>query len=181
MTNDKKLTSAKPGAEPAATPVSPVPPKSRAKTLPPAAVKPAAEAATPAAPSRPAKKAPVTKAPVAKAPVKQAVKTTNVDMVPGKKSIAMKKKTAAVLAPAAEGKSKAKAKLVRDSFTMPPGDYELIAQLKQRALKLQRTTKKSELLRAGLQALAAMSDQQMLRTLEGLSPVKTGRPMAQQA
>lgn len=66
--------------------------------------------------------------------------------------------------------------LVRDSFTMPEADFALIGTLKARALAGQRETKKSELLRAGLQALAAMDSPTLLATLNALEPIKTGRP-----
>lgn len=69
-----------------------------------------------------------------------------------------------------------KAKLVRDSFTFPQDDYALFASLKQRALKAGREIKKSELLRAGLATLAAMSDGDLLATLDGVERIKTGRP-----
>jgi hypothetical protein len=69
-----------------------------------------------------------------------------------------------------------KEKLVRDSFTMPQADFALIAQLKTRALGFQRPTKKSELLRAGLHALAAMDSATLLAALHALEPIKTGRP-----
>jgi hypothetical protein len=49
----------------------------------------------------------------------------------------------------------AKPKMVRDSFTMPQADFDLVHLLKERALGFRRPTKKSELLRAGLQALGA--------------------------
>ena len=63
-----------------------------------------------------------------------------------------------------------KPRLVRDSFTMPRADYALIAQVKERALALRRPTKKSELLRAGLQVLAALGDEALLdRALEAFS------------
>ncbi|MBV5337816.1 MAG: hypothetical protein J0653_07815 [Deltaproteobacteria bacterium] len=67
-------------------------------------------------------------------------------------------------------------KLVRDSFTFPATDYALIGALKQRALRAGREIKKSELLRAGLAVLSALSDAQMLKTLDGLDKLKTGRP-----
>lgn len=66
--------------------------------------------------------------------------------------------------------------LVRDSFTMPASDFALIAQLKQRALNTQRAAKKSELLRAGLQALAALEAKALVAALDRLAPIKTGRP-----
>ena len=67
-------------------------------------------------------------------------------------------------------------KLVRDSFTMPRDDYDLIAELKARAIEFKRPTKKSELLRAGLQQLAALNEKQLRAALAALQPVQTGRP-----
>jgi hypothetical protein len=69
-----------------------------------------------------------------------------------------------------------KLKLVRDGFTMPEADHGLIAVLKKRGLGFERPTKKSELLRAGLQALAALDDKRLKAALEALVPIKTGRP-----
>ncbi len=71
---------------------------------------------------------------------------------------------------------KTKKKLVRDSFTMPQADFDLIAALKERALGFRRPTKKSELLRSGLQVLAALDDTALRAALEALPPLKTGRP-----
>ena len=69
-----------------------------------------------------------------------------------------------------------KAKLVRDSFTMPQKDFALIAILKDRALGFKRPTKKSELLRAGLHALAVLNAAALRTALESLTPLPTGRP-----
>ena len=71
---------------------------------------------------------------------------------------------------------KLKAKLVRDSFTMPQADFALIAALKERALGFRRPTKKSELLRAGLQVLAGLNDAALQSVLEALPALKLGRP-----
>lgn len=79
-------------------------------------------------------------------------------------------------AAAADKPRKAKAKLVRDSFTMPQADFDLIATLKQRALVFQRPAKKSELLRAGLHALLALGDVELRAALDDLTPLKPGRP-----
>lgn len=73
-------------------------------------------------------------------------------------------------------KEGAKPKLVRDSFTMPKADYALIEALKIRALDAKRPAKKSELLRAGLQALAALSPEVLVKSLDALTPLKAGRP-----
>jgi hypothetical protein len=69
-----------------------------------------------------------------------------------------------------------RAKLVRDGFTMPVADYALIAELKHRLHEVKREAKKSELLRAGLQALALLDAQDLAAALDRLAPVKTGRP-----
>lgn len=69
-----------------------------------------------------------------------------------------------------------KMKLVRDSFTMPHQDYALIAALKERALEYKRPAKKSELLRAGLHALAKLTHGELGGALDALAPLKAGRP-----
>jgi hypothetical protein len=74
----------------------------------------------------------------------------------------------------ASGKSKSK--IVRDSFTMPASEYLKIAQIKELCLKAGIQVKKSEVLRAGVIALCAMSEEQLNRTLNGLDKIKTGRP-----
>lgn len=69
-----------------------------------------------------------------------------------------------------------KPKLVRDSFTIPKAEYAVLDDLKQRAGKLASQVKKSELLRAGIKALAAMSDPAFLAALKAVPAIKTGRP-----
>ena len=85
-------------------------------------------------------------------------------------------------APAAEAAVKPakahKPKLVRDSFTMPKDEYQVLDALKRRALGLEKHVRKSELLRAGIQALAAMNDRALLKALGGVPTLKTGRPKA---
>lgn len=79
--------------------------------------------------------------------------------------------------PTAAGKpAKQRAKMVRDGFTMPAEDFALIAALKERALAARRGAKKSELLRAGLQALMALDGPTLVAALERLAPLKVGRP-----
>ncbi len=69
-----------------------------------------------------------------------------------------------------------KPKLVRDSYTIPKDEYAVLAQLKERCKALERAVKKSELLRAGLRALAAMSDKALHAAVQAVPPLKTGRP-----
>ncbi len=69
-----------------------------------------------------------------------------------------------------------KVKLVRDSFTIPKPEYLILDNLKLRAADLKHPAKKSELLRAGIKALAAMTDTQLLLALKAVPMLKTGRP-----
>lgn len=69
-----------------------------------------------------------------------------------------------------------KPKLVRDSFTIPKAEYAVLDELKQRAAKLACAVKKSELIRAGVKALAAMPDTAFLAALKAVPAIKTGRP-----
>jgi hypothetical protein len=82
-------------------------------------------------------------------------------------------------APAAAAKKPAhppRPKLVRGSFTMTEADFDVIAALKVKAMGAKRVAKKSELVRAGLRALAALDAKALVAALDQLEPVKTGRP-----
>lgn len=101
--------------------------------------------------------------------------------VKAKRPAAVARTAAAPAAKSAKSAKPAKApklrrKPVRDSFTMPEADFALIATLKARALAGRRETKKSELLRAGLHALAALDRAALVAALGALEPVKIGRP-----
>jgi len=69
-----------------------------------------------------------------------------------------------------------KSKLMRDSFTIPKTEYSVLDDLKQRAGKLACPVKKSELLRAGVKALASMTDAAFLAAVKAVPAIKTGRP-----
>jgi hypothetical protein len=71
---------------------------------------------------------------------------------------------------------KLKPELVRDSFKMPKNEYVLIDELKQRALRVGRSAKKSEILRAGVSILGRMSDAELMAALASVPSLKTGRP-----
>jgi hypothetical protein len=122
------------------------------------------------------------KAPAKKTPIKTAAKKPVVKKAAAKPmtKTAVKKspvKTAPVkpAKPAKPVKVK-KPKLVRDSFTIPKDEYVVIDNLKVRAGKLGQAVKKSELLRAGVKALAAMTDIQFKAALSNVPTIKTGRP-----
>jgi len=67
------------------------------------------------------------------------------------------------------------ARVVRDGFTMPQGDYDILKALKAQCLKSGVEVKKSELLRAGVQALAALPAAKLLERMRALPAVKAGR------
>lgn len=142
----KPASKAKPAAPTEAKPEVAAKPKPAAETKPAAKAKPAAKPAAKAATSAPAKK-PATK--VAKAPA------------PAKAEKPAKPK---------------KAKLVRDSFTMPEAEYALIAAVKRRCVGNGLAVKKSEVLRAAIIAFAAQSDATVAAGLQALEVIKTGRP-----
>ena len=130
----------------------------------PTATKPAKPAA-----SKPAKVKTTVAKPVPKPVPKAAAKVAQKDS--GATAAALPSATAAA------GKVvRSKEKLVRDSFTMPRADFALIHQLKERGLGFKRAIRKSELLRAGLQALAAMDDALLKALLDRLPALKAGRP-----
>jgi len=132
--------------------------------------------ATPA-PKKPAKpkaaKPALKKSPVRKAVTGKAPSPAPVAKKAGAKTPLSKALPATKPEKAAKPK---KAKLVRDSFTIPKAEYVVLDELKQRANKLTRPAKKSEVLRAGIKALAALSDAAFLTALEQVPAIKTGRP-----
>jgi hypothetical protein len=135
--------------------------------------------------ARVAAKAPASKRPAAKKP---AIKKTTVAKPAAKKPVVKKavtttavkkspvKTVAAKPVKVAKPAKVKKPKLVRDSFTIPKDEYVVIDGLKIRAGKLGQAVKKSELLRAGVKALAAMSDIQFKAALSNVPTIKTGRP-----
>lgn len=69
-----------------------------------------------------------------------------------------------------------KLKMVRDSFSMPKIEYAQFSVLKDRLIKLGQLAKKSELLRAGIMQLTAMTDTALKAALSKVPAIKTGRP-----
>lgn len=137
-----------------ATP-APVTAAKKAQRAKPLVAKPATQAA-----AQPAAK-PVVKAKAAAKPASpQAAKPT------------VKKQATA---PAKPLKDK-KVKVVRDSFTIPKAELLQIGEMKKRALGLGVEIKKSELIRAGLSALAGMTDAAFKKALASVPTIKTGRP-----
>ena len=110
---------------------------------------------------------PVTKPPVAKVIAEPATKAKPVVTKTNTKKTA-KKDTKKV--------KPEKVKMERDSFTMPKDEYAQLSLLKARLTAMGQPAKKSELLRAGIKLLAAMSDNTLKTTLAKVPVIKTGRP-----
>jgi len=169
---------------PDATPpsVAPKPPK---KLQPRVAPKPEV-AATDAAAAVP--KAPVAKKPVVKKPsrleetkarnkkalAEALAKAQAVQIVPpsGTPSLPDLPKAAK---PAKPVKPK-KIKLVRHSFSMPETEYAQIALLKKRIADFGGKARRSELVRAGIAALAAMDNVELTALMARIERIKPGRP-----
>lgn len=101
---------------------------------------------------------------------------------PAKKSVTKPVKTTVAKAPqvakpAVPSKEKVKkAKLVRDSFTMPEVEYQVLNDVKKAFLKSGVSVKKSELLRAGVALIKTMGLSQLNAVIAALAPIKAGRP-----
>jgi len=163
--NDRKPTEAQ-ATKPATSPA----PASQQS----AAAKPAARARKPAA-AAPAtrSKAPATAA-TAKKPVARAAATRK--SPPVKKAANEPEPLVAKTTKAGKPVKAKKAKLIRDSFTMPESEYAQIAGLKKRCLVAGVSAKKSEILRAAVANLAKLSDASVVSALRRLEVIKTGRP-----
>ena len=167
----------------AATPARKASPARTVKAPVKSLVQGAAKVKTPvkAKPVKKALAAPVTPSAVATAPKPVARPAVSVAAKPASRAIkapaAGKPLAGALSQDAAEKQAKGKKpKLVRDSFTMPKTEYAVIDDLKTRAAKLAMPVKKSELLRAGIKALAAMNDAAFAAALGNVPTIKTGRP-----
>jgi hypothetical protein len=113
-----------------------------------------------------------------KKPAKPATKTPAKSAAPVGKTVTPQAPTAAPKTsstPAKPAKEK-KVKVVRDSFTLPKTELLQIADMKKRAMALGVEVKKSELIRAGLQALSTMTDAPFKKALGNVPTIKTGRP-----
>ena len=112
-------------------------------------------------------------APKAAAPVKI---VASAKPLPGRKPGAQVTTRIAVKV-AAKTTAKAVSPIVRDSFTMTTADQELLKKCKRDAVTSGRdNTKKSEIVRAALRHFASLSPSTQLMEINGLDPVKTGRP-----
>lgn len=78
----------------------------------------------------------------------------------------------AALAEAASTAATTYPPLKKARLTMPEPDFARLRVLKDRLKELDRPTRKNELVRAGLHALASLSDEALLLAVEQLPPAK---------
>ena len=168
-------------------PIKTVSAKRAKKTVAAASVKPAAvkqaprpratKAAAPAA-AKPARSRAHTAAKTATAAAKKTVARPPVakKSSPARKAAHQPEPFVAVTNKKGKPAKAKKPKLVRDSFTMPDGEYALIAALKKRCLNAGMSAKKSEILRAAVANLARLSDASVVAAVRRLDVIKTGRP-----
>lgn len=67
-------------------------------------------------------------------------------------------------------------RVIRDSFTMPAADHQLIRELQITYARCGILFNKGEVLRAGLHALKSMSPEDLAEIASQVEHVKTGRP-----
>jgi hypothetical protein len=67
------------------------------------------------------------------------------------------------------------ARVVRDTFTMPKADYELIGAVRERLLQNGLHFSKSEVVRAGLTILSKMPDTELVLMMNMVERIKIGR------
>ena len=147
------------------------------QTTTPSAAKPASPRSTVAK-----KTTPRTSAPRAKAPSARTAATTAKTAAPPKATAAPATTAAVnskapVVATASKPQKDKKPKMVRDSVTIPKAEYLVLDALKLRATELKTTVKKTELIRAGIKALAAFPDAAFLAAIAAVPSLKTGRPL----
>lgn len=124
----------------------------------PSVTKPLAKRAPAVAPKKPAAAKPEAKKPIAKAVKAQmALRAAAKPVVPTKEKVK-------------------KAKLVRDSFSMPEAEYAVLGAMKKACLKVGIEVKKSELLRIGVALIQKMDVAALKTVLATLQPLKAGRP-----
>lgn len=109
---------------------------------------------------------PTPKKPVAKPAVKTGIATL-------KRAAQVKEKAKEPAQPKEKIK---KPKLVRDSFTMPEAEYQVLDDVKKACIKAGVAVKKSELLRVGVAMIQKMDLPSLKGMLATLPPLKAGRP-----
>ncbi len=129
------------------------------KTVPPADT--SAPASAPVAIAKPAAK-------TAKKVAAKPVATKKVVVAPKAAKVAVAKES--IIA------KEKKIKMVRDSISIPKTEFLVLGEMKTRAGKLGVEVKKTELIRAGIKVLTALTDTAFVAAIRAVPNIKTGRP-----
>lgn len=70
----------------------------------------------------------------------------------------------------------AKINVIRDTFTLPENDYELINICRAKLLDNKISATKSEVIRAGLIMLSKIPEVELIKSYNAVDKIKTGRP-----
>ena len=117
--------------------------------------------------------------PAAKPAKKVAAKPVAVKPVVTKKAVVAPKATKVAVANKADAANEVKEKkikMVRDSVSIPKVEFLVLGEMKTRAGKLGVEVKKTELIRAGIKVLAALTDTAFVAAIRAVPNIKTGRP-----
>ena len=134
------------------------------KTVPPAVT--SAPATAPAAIAKPA----------AKPAKKVAAKPVAVKPVATKKVVVAPKAPKVAMSNESVVAKEKKIKMVRDSISIPKTEFLVLGEMKTRAGKLGVEVKKTELIRAGIKVLTALTDTAFVAAIRAVPNIKTGRP-----
>ncbi len=129
------------------------------KTVPPSDT--SAPATAPAAIAKPAAK-------TAKKVAAKPVATKKVVVAPKAAKVAMANESIVA--------KEKKIKMVRDSISIPKAEFLVLGEMKTRAGKLGVEVKKTELIRAGIKVLTALTDTAFVAAIRAVPNIKTGRP-----
>ena len=69
-----------------------------------------------------------------------------------------------------------KINVIRDTFTLPESDYNLIKICKTKLLENKISATKSEIIRAGLILLNKLTDEELVNSYKLVNKIKIGRP-----
>lgn len=64
--------------------------------------------------------------------------------------------------------------VIRDTFSMPKEDGELISEVRLRCMRAGIDTTRSEIVRAGIRQLAKLSHEELYKLVEGIEKLKPG-------
>ncbi|MEI7672298.1 MAG: hypothetical protein WCK00_09320 [Deltaproteobacteria bacterium] len=134
------------------------------KTVPPADT--SAPATAPVAIAKPA----------AKTAKKVAAKPVAVKPVATKKVVVAPKAAKVAVAKESIIAKEKKIKMVRDSISIPKTEFLVLGEMKTRAGKLGVEVKKTELIRAGIKVLTALTGTAFVAAIRAVPNIKTGRP-----